>query len=107
MPIVHVFFKSEVTLNNEVSLNYEIIEENTDEYKFSNYSLTNPFSMYSFIFEMPRLLTRNIGKHAAGVVIALSKVTKFSPTYCEEGSKQLVTQFDKKDIEDEEFRDGY
>ena len=45
-------------------------------------------------------LTRSVGKHAAGVVISPSKVTDFSPIYCEEGSKQLVTQFDKKDVED-------
>ena len=45
-------------------------------------------------------LARNVGKHAAGVVIAPSKVTDFSPIYCEEGSRQLVTQFDKKDIEE-------
>ncbi len=45
-------------------------------------------------------LTRSVGKHAAGVVISPSKVTDFSPIYCEEGSKQLVTQFDKKDVEE-------
>ncbi|WP_440993873.1 DNA polymerase III subunit alpha [Cysteiniphilum litorale] len=45
-------------------------------------------------------LTRSVGKHAAGVVISPSKVTDFSPVYCEEGSKQLVTQFDKKDVEE-------
>lgn len=45
-------------------------------------------------------LVRNVGKHAAGVVIAPSNVTDFSPTYCEEGTQQLVTQFDKKDVEE-------
>ena len=45
-------------------------------------------------------LTRSVGKHAAGVVISPSKVTDFSPVYCEEGTKQLVTQFDKKDVEE-------
>lgn len=45
-------------------------------------------------------LTRSVGKHAAGVVIAPSKVTDFCPVYCEEGSKQLVSQFDKKDVEE-------
>ena len=45
-------------------------------------------------------LVRNVGKHAAGVVIAPSNVTDFSPTYCEENSQQLVTQFDKKDVEE-------
>lgn len=45
-------------------------------------------------------LTRNVGKHAAGVVIAPTVLTDFTPTYCEEGSRALVTQFDKKDVEE-------
>ena len=43
---------------------------------------------------------RNVGKHAAGVVISPSLVTDFSPIYCEEGSQQLITQFDKYDVEE-------
>ncbi len=42
---------------------------------------------------------RNVGKHAGGVVIAPSKLTDFSPLYCEIGEAQLVTQFDKDDVE--------
>jgi DNA polymerase III subunit alpha len=44
-------------------------------------------------------LPRNAGKHAGGVVIAPSKLTDFMPLYCEQGGKQLVTQFDKDDLE--------
>lgn len=44
-------------------------------------------------------LTRNVGTHAGGVVIAPSQLTDFSPLYCEEGSQDIVTQFDKDDIE--------
>lgn len=44
-------------------------------------------------------LSRNAGKHAGGVVIAPSKLTDFSPLYCEPGGKNLVTQFDKDDVE--------
>jgi DNA polymerase-3 subunit alpha len=44
-------------------------------------------------------ITRNAGKHAGGVVISPSKLTDFSPIYCEEGSTQLVSQFDKDDVE--------
>ena len=44
-------------------------------------------------------LTRNAGKHAGGVVIAPSDLTDFSPLYCEEGGGNLVTQFDKNDVE--------
>ncbi len=44
-------------------------------------------------------ITRNAGKHAGGVVIAPSALTDFSPLYCEEGGGNLVTQFDKDDVE--------
>lgn len=42
---------------------------------------------------------RNVGKHAAGVVIAPSVLTDFTPLYCEAGGANLVTQFDKDDVE--------
>ena len=44
-------------------------------------------------------LTRNVGKHAGGVVIAPSKLTDFTAIYCEDGSTQIVSQFDKDDVE--------
>ncbi len=44
-------------------------------------------------------ITRNAGKHAGGVVIAPSKLTDFTPLYCEPGGENLVTQFDKDDVE--------
>ncbi|MDQ2696312.1 MAG: DNA polymerase III subunit alpha, partial [Pseudomonadota bacterium] len=44
-------------------------------------------------------LARNVGKHAGGVVIAPSKLTDFSPLYCEPGAEAIVTQFDKDDVE--------
>ncbi len=44
-------------------------------------------------------LARNAGKHAGGVVIAPSKLTDFTPLYCEQGSDSVVTQFDKDDVE--------
>lgn len=44
-------------------------------------------------------ITRNAGKHAGGVVIAPSELTDFTAIYCEEGSSQLVSQFDKDDVE--------
>lgn len=44
-------------------------------------------------------IMRNAGKHAGGVVIAPSKLTDFTAIYCEQGSTQLVTQFDKDDVE--------
>jgi DNA polymerase-3 subunit alpha len=44
-------------------------------------------------------LTRNAGKHAGGVVIAPSVLTDFAPLYSEEGGVNVVTQFDKDDVE--------
>jgi DNA polymerase III subunit alpha len=44
-------------------------------------------------------LVRNVGKHAGGVVIAPSKLTDFTPLYCEIDTTQALTQFDKDDIE--------
>jgi len=45
-------------------------------------------------------LTRNVGKHAGGVVIAPTKLTDFSPLYCDEDGAGLVTQYDKGDVEE-------
>ncbi len=45
-------------------------------------------------------VTRNVGKHAGGVVIAPTRLTDFSPLYCDETGSGLVTQFDKGDVED-------
>ena len=44
-------------------------------------------------------LARNAGKHAGGVVIAPSKLTDFTPLYCEAGGVNVVTQLDKDDVE--------
>ncbi len=44
-------------------------------------------------------LTKSVGKHAAGVVIAPSALTDFSALYAEEAGKPAATQFDKDDIE--------
>jgi DNA polymerase-3 subunit alpha len=44
-------------------------------------------------------ITRNAGKHAGGVVIAPSKLTDFSPLYCDAIEGDVVTQFDKNDVE--------
>ncbi len=44
-------------------------------------------------------ITRNAGKHAGGVVIAPSKLTDFTPLYCDANDGALLTQFDKNDVE--------
>ncbi len=45
-------------------------------------------------------ITRNVGKHAGGVVIAPTKLVDFAPLYCDEAGAGLVTQYDKNDVED-------
>ncbi|HEY6482380.1 MAG TPA: DNA polymerase III subunit alpha [Steroidobacteraceae bacterium] len=44
-------------------------------------------------------LTRNAGMHAGGVVIAPSVLTDFAPLYCDASGRNVVTQFDKDDVE--------
>ena len=44
-------------------------------------------------------VTRNVGKHAGGVVIAPTTLTDFAPLYCDESGEGLVTQYDKDDVE--------
>lgn len=44
-------------------------------------------------------ITRNAGKHAGGVVIAPTRLTDFSPLFCDETGAGVVTQFDKDDVE--------
>ncbi len=45
-------------------------------------------------------ITRNIGMHAGGVLIAPGKLTDFCPLYQQIGSDSAVSQFDKNDVED-------
>lgn len=44
-------------------------------------------------------ITRNVGMHAGGVLIAPGKITDFCPIYCAEASESVVSQFDKDDVE--------
>jgi len=45
-------------------------------------------------------MTRNVGMHAGGVLIAPGKLTDFCPLYQQPGSDSAVSQFDKDDVED-------
>ena len=45
-------------------------------------------------------MTRNIGMHAGGVVIAPGRLADFCPLYQQPGSDSAVSQFDKDDVED-------
>lgn len=53
------------------------------------------------IWEMAQKLegiTRNVGKHAGGVLIAPSRISDFSAIYCDSDGNR-VSQFDKDDVE--------
>ncbi len=44
-------------------------------------------------------LTRNVGMHAGGVLIAPGKLTDFCPLYAAEGGTGVISQLDKDDVE--------
>ncbi len=44
-------------------------------------------------------LVRNVGMHAGGVLISPSKISDFSPIYCQADGGSLVSQYDKDDVE--------
>jgi DNA polymerase-3 subunit alpha len=55
------------------------------------------------VWEMGKQLegiTRNVGKHAGGVVIAPTTLTDFAPLHSPGGGEGIVTQYDKNDVED-------
>jgi DNA polymerase-3 subunit alpha len=54
------------------------------------------------LFDLARKLedlTRNVGMHAGGVLIAPGKISDFCPVYVADGSDSVVSQFDKDDVE--------
>ncbi|MBC7804227.1 MAG: DNA polymerase III subunit alpha [Candidatus Parcubacteria bacterium] len=44
-------------------------------------------------------LTRNVGMHAGGVLIAPGKLSDFCPLYAAEGTSNVISQLDKDDVE--------
>ena len=44
-------------------------------------------------------ITRNVGMHAGGVLIASGEITDFCPVYCAEFTDSAVSQLDKDDVE--------
>ncbi len=44
-------------------------------------------------------ITRNVGKHAGGVVIAPGRLSDFCPIYNDRQSSSVMTQYDKDDVE--------
>ena len=45
-------------------------------------------------------ISRNVGKHAGGVVIAQSDLTDYNPLYAESNGAPIVSQYDKDDLEE-------
>jgi len=45
-------------------------------------------------------LTRQVGKHAGGVLIAPTKIANFTPTYADKDGSAVVSQYDKDDVEE-------
>ena len=82
----------------EVGMTLEKAEKESADFK--EFITTNEEAKE--IMEMSRKLegvVRNVGKHAGGVVIAPGRITDFSPVYVDESGENLVTQFDKDDVE--------
>jgi len=44
-------------------------------------------------------LSKNVGKHAGGVLISPSNLTDFTPLYCEADGTGVMSQYDKNDVE--------
>ncbi len=44
-------------------------------------------------------ITRNVGMHAGGVLIAPGRLTDFCPLYAAEGTENVISQLDKDDVE--------
>ena len=44
-------------------------------------------------------LVRNVSMHSGGVLIAPTKISAFSPIYCQPGAECIVSQFYKDDVE--------
>ena len=44
-------------------------------------------------------ISRSVGKHAGGVLIAPGKLTDFCPLYTQGGAEGVISQFDKDDVE--------
>jgi DNA polymerase-3 subunit alpha len=44
-------------------------------------------------------LSKNVGKHAGGVLISPTELTDFTPLYCEPDGSGVMSQYDKNDVE--------
>ncbi len=99
-----------IPFHPEQTLRYALGEFKNDKERDSYGALASPELLERFrndeeireLLEMALALegvVRGVGKHAGGVVIAPGQLTDFSPLYCDEQGNNLVTQFDKDDVE--------
>ncbi len=82
----------------EIGITLEKALQDVDELKRRYQDEEEVKELFSLALKLEGI-TRNAGKHAGGVVIAPSQLTDFTAIYCEQGSTQLVSQFDKDDVE--------
>ena len=82
----------------ELGITLEKALEQEDELKY-RYAHEEEIKVLIDLAKKLEGIIRNVGKHAGGVVIAPSKLTDFTPLYCEPGGIHSITQFDKDDIE--------
>lgn len=83
-------FAPGITIDEALSQNKEFNKECK-----SNEEIKNLINLSKKLEGLPR----NISKHAAGIVVAPSDITNYIPMYRVEESNEIVTQFDKDDIE--------
>ena len=83
-------FTPGITINDALKQNKELREEYNSSEEIKNLLDTS---------KKIEGLPRNVGKHAAGIVISPSEIYNHIPLYRVEESGEIVTQYDKDDIE--------
>lgn len=82
---------------NPWSLEKALAEEPTFKERFENEEEAQEIITLARSLEG---ITRNVGMHAGGVLIAPGKLTDFCPVYCASGTHSVISQYDKNDVED-------
>lgn len=82
---------------NPWSLEKTLAEEPTFKERFENEEEAQEIITLARSLEG---ITRNVGMHAGGVLIAPGKLTDFCPIYCASGTHSVISQYDKNDVED-------
>ncbi|MDE0854292.1 MAG: DNA polymerase III subunit alpha, partial [Nevskia sp.] len=91
-------FKADAEKLGRSTLEHALVAEGQDELK----RLYDSDEEVRAIIDLGMVLedlTRGVGVHAGGVVIAPKALTEYTPTFCEPGGAGLRSQFDMKDLE--------